>query len=239
MPLSTGLDLAIMQGWRSGPCKKKKIGDAQGIRCLFLDIGGVLLSNGWDHAARKRAMAHFELDPREVEVRHHLVIECYEEGKLTFERYLDQVVFFRKRSFTRAQFKAVMREQSTARPGMIDLFQDLKRKHRLKVVVVSNEGRELNAYRIRKFELTRLADFFVSSCFLGIRKPDVRMFRLALDLSQVEPARVLYVENTAMFTEVAGDLGIRSILHKNLHSTREKLASFRFATGWSAIHDSA
>ena len=130
------------------------------ITTLFLDVGGVLLTNGWDHHARRRAVKNFNLDWAEMEERHRLTFEIHEEGKLTFEEYLSLVVFYEKRAFTRAQFRRFMCEQSKPYPEMIDLIAQLKARHRLKIVVVSNESREVNAYRIRKFKLDGFVDCF-------------------------------------------------------------------------------
>jgi putative hydrolase of the HAD superfamily len=135
------------------------------------------------------------------------------------------VVFHRKRSFPPEAFKDFMFAQSVALPGMLELARGLKAAHGLKVVVVSNEGRELNAYRIGAFSLEAFVDTFVSSCFVHLRKPDPEIFRLALDLAQASTTQVVYIENTPMFAEVATGLGIRSILHKNCATTRAELAS--------------
>jgi putative hydrolase of the HAD superfamily len=148
---------------------KKTMKKATAITCLLVDVGGVLLTNGWDHHARRRAAKNFQLPWAEMEERHRLVFETHEEGKLTFEEYLGWVVFYRKRPFTRAQFRSFMLAQSKPYPRMIDLVAQLKIQCGLKVAVVSNESREVNAFRIRKFKL-------VSSCFVHIRKPDVEIF---------------------------------------------------------------
>ena len=196
------------------------------ITTLFLDIGGVLLSDGWDHHARKRAAKNFKLEFAEMEDRHHLTFETYEEGKLTLEEYLDRVVFYQKRAFTRAQFRHFMFSQSKPYPEMIALAVHLKARHGMKIAVVSNEGRKLNEHRIRKFKLNGFVDFFISSSFVHIRKPDADIFRLALDIAQVPPRQVVYIENTPMFVQIAECLGIRSILHTDYRSTCAKLASF-------------
>ena len=193
---------------------------------LFLDVGGVLLTNGWDHLARRRAAKYFKLEWAEMEERHRLNFETHEEGKLPFEDYLGRVVFYQKRPFTRSQFKGFMLSQSKPNHGVIELFAQLKIKHGLKIAVVSNESREVNAYRIRTFKLDELVDSFVSSCFVHLRKPDTDIFRLALDIAQAPARQVLYVENTPLFVEVAEGLGIRSILHTDYQSTCSKLASF-------------
>ena len=196
------------------------------ITCLFLDIGGVMLTNGWDHDARKRAATNFKLELADMEDRHHLTFDTYEEGKLTLEEYLNRVVFYRKRPFTRAQFRRFMFSQSEPYPEMIELIRKLKAKYGLKVVVVSNEARELNSHRIRRFKLDGFVDSFVSSCFVHLRKPDADIFRLALDIVQAPARQVVYIENTPMFVQIAEGLGIQSILHTDYRSTCAKLASF-------------
>ncbi|MCX6926576.1 MAG: HAD family phosphatase [Verrucomicrobia bacterium] len=195
------------------------------ITALFVDIGGVLLTDGWDHDARKRAATNFKLELAEMEDRHHLTFDTYEEGKLTLEQYLDRVVFYQKRPFTRARFRRFMFAQSKPYPEMIELVRKLKSKYGLKIVVVSNEARELNAHRIREFKLDGLVDSFISSCFVHCRKPDADIFRLALDIAQTPAGQVVYVDNTPMFVQIAEGLGIRSILHTDYRSTCAKLAS--------------
>lgn len=199
------------------------------ITAMFLDVGGVLLTDGWDHMARWRAAEHFGLKFTEMEDRHHLTFDTYEEGKLTLEEYLGRVVFHRKRPFTLAAFRRFMFAQSKPFPEMIELVVQLKARYGLRIAVVSNEARELNAHRIRKFQLNRLADAFISSCFVHIRKPDADIFRLALDIVQSAPERIIYIENTPMFVRIAEDMGIRSILHTDCHSTRVKLAALGLA----------
>jgi putative hydrolase of the HAD superfamily len=199
-------------------------------RCIFVDIGGVLLSDGWDRHSRERAATAFTLDRAELENRHQQAWNTHQEGKLTLDEYLGWVVFHQKRSFTRAQFRRFMFEQSKPDPEMLGLLTQIKGLNRLKVAVLSNEGRELNAYRIEKFKLGSFVDFFVSSCFVGLLKPDADIFRLALDLAQTPASEVVYIENTAMFVELAEGLGIRSILHTDHQSTRTKLMSFGLQT---------
>ena len=200
------------------------------ITTLFLDVGGVLLTNGWDHLARKRAAKHFNLNWAEMDERHRLVFETHEEGKLSFEEYLGWVVFFEKRPFTRNQFRDFMFAQSKPHPNMLDLVAQLKAQHGLKIVVVSNESRAVNAYRIRTFKLDQLVDTFISSCFVQMRKPDIEIFRLALDLAQTTPESAVFIDNTPMFVQIAERLGMRSILHVDYESTRAKLTSLGLQT---------
>ena len=193
---------------------------------LFLDIGGVLLTNGWDHNSRKEAAKKFELDYEEMNERHHLTYDTYESGKLSLKEYLDRVVFYDERSFSHDEFKAFMFEQSKPFPKMIELIRSLKTKYGLKVGVISNEGRELTEHRIMKFELGTFVDFFISSCFVHFRKPDTDIYQMALDVAQVFPDRSVYIDDRAMFVHVAQGLGLNSINHSDYHSTRTALESF-------------
>ncbi len=203
----------------------------QQIITLFLDIGGVLLTNGWDHNTRIRAAEKFSLDYDEMNERHHLTFDTYEEGKLSLDEYLKRVVFYQPRPFTPDAFKAFMYAQSQPYPEMIDLVRKLKDRYGLQVAVVSNEGRELTEYRVRKFELGQFVDFFIASCFVHFRKPDADMYRIALDIAQVQPSQVIYIEDRPMFVEVAQSLGIHGIIHTSYQSTSKSLEQFGLKIG--------
>jgi len=194
--------------------------------CLFVDIGGVLLTDGWSHGSSKLAAKEFGLNFKELNKRHGEALDTYELGKLTIEEYLRLVVFHKQRPFTPAQFRKFMFAQSKPYPEMIGLVRRLKARYGLKIVVVSNEGRGLNEYRIRKFKLEEFVDSFISSCYVQLRKPDADIFRAALDTAQVSANQVIYIENNPMFVEVAKSLGIRNILHTDYKSTCAKLVSF-------------
>lgn len=189
------------------------------ITALFLDVGGVLRTNGWDQGTRKLPAGTFRLDFAELDHRHHLTYDTYEEGKLDLDEYLKRVVFHVPRSFSVEEFKSFMFAQSRPCPEMIALVRGLRLRYRLKIAVVSNEGRELTVYRIQAFKLVEFVDFFISSCFVHLRKPDEDIYRLALDVAQVSPAQIVYIDDRAMFVEVARGLGLRGIVHTDHKST--------------------
>ncbi|HSZ34434.1 MAG TPA: HAD family phosphatase [Puia sp.] len=195
---------------------------------IFTDIGGVLLTNGWDRNGRKKAIKQFNLDPVETEERHHLTFDTYESGKISLTEYLKRLVFYTERDFTEVEFRKFMFDQSQPIPEMLTLIRAIKEKYGIKIAVVSNEGRELNNYRIKTFKLGEFVDFFISSCFVHFRKPDADIFKVALDIAQVPPEKVIYLEDRPMFVQVADTLGIHGIIHRNFKSTRDQLASF----GW-------
>jgi putative hydrolase of the HAD superfamily len=198
----------------------------QAITTLFLDIGGVLLTNGWDHTARHQAAEAFQLNYEEMEERHHLSFDTYEEGKYSLDEYLKQVVFNQPRSFSVKDFKSFMLSRSNPFPDMLNLVQSLKAKYGLKTVAVSNEGREINAYRIQTFHLNQLIDTFVSSCYVHYRKPDPDIYQIALDISQSTPDGVLYIDDRPLFVEMAMSLGIHGILHRDVETTRKVLSDW-------------
>jgi putative hydrolase of the HAD superfamily len=194
------------------------------ISTLFLDLGGVLLTNGWDRHARELAAQTFRLDRKEMDERHHLTFDTYEAGKLTLDQYLSRVIFYEKRDFSRDQFRDFIFAQSKDFPQMITLVRQLKERYRLKIAVVNNEGRELNAHRIRAFQLGEFVDFFISSCIVHVRKPDEDIYRIALDIAHVSPECVAYLDDRLMFVQVAEGLGLHGIHHTEYDSTVAKLA---------------
>jgi putative hydrolase of the HAD superfamily len=196
------------------------------ITTLFLDIGGVLLTNGWGRGSRKRAAEKFALDIGEMEERHHLTFDTYEVGKLDLDEYLNRVVFYVDRPFPRGEFKKFMFAESQPLPGMIELVRSMKTRYGLKVAAVNNEGKELSIHRIRTFALDSFIDCFISSCFVHFRKPDTDIYRIALDIVQASPEEVLYIDDRALFVDVARGLGINAIHHTSVQETRVRLGSF-------------
>jgi len=189
------------------------------IKALFTDVGGVILTNGWDRNSRKRAAGQFHLDLSEVDSRHHLTFDTYEIGKLSLDDYLDRTIFYQPRDFSKDDFKAFMFAQSQPYPEMIELIRQTKARNKLKLAVVSNEGRELTEYRIRKFGLAEFVDFFVSSCFVHFREPDTDIFRMAIDLAQTPPDQTVYLDDRALFVEVAQSVGLRAVHHTTYQET--------------------
>jgi len=200
--------------------------DSLPITTLFLDIGGVLLTNAWDRKIRMKAAEVFKLDYAEMDERHHLTFDTYEEGKMDIHEYLNRVVFYEERSFTREAFQTYMFAQSQPYPDMIAYIQALKNKYHLKIVVVSNEGRELTSHRVKTFALGKFVDFFIMSCFVHFRKPDPDLYRVALDVAQVAPEEVIYVEDRPMFVEVAQTLNIIGLRHIDLETTKGIFETF-------------
>jgi len=196
------------------------------ITTLFTDIGGVLLTNGWDRKARAEAAQLFKLDLVEMEERHHLTFDTYEVGKITLDEYLDRLVFYEDRDYSKDDFKEFMVSKSLPYNDMIKLICDLKKKYNLKVAVISNEGRELNQYRISTFRLNEFVDFFISSSFVHFRKPDADIFKVAIDISQSDVETSVYIDDRMLFVQIAEGLGLKGICHSDYEDTKKKLEDF-------------
>lgn len=190
---------------------------------LFLDIGGVFLTNGWDHHMRQKAAEKFQIDYNELNSRHALTFDTYEIGKISLDEYLDRVVFYQPRSFSHNEFKDFMYAQSQPYPEMIQLIRDVKSRYSLRTVAVCNEGRELMEKRIDRFHMKEFIDFFICSAFVGLRKPDEEIYRYALDLSQAKPNEVIYIDDRPMLVEIGRKIGFQAIQHTAVDKTRNFL----------------
>jgi putative hydrolase of the HAD superfamily len=165
-----------------------------------------------------------------MEARHGIAFDTYELGKLTLEEYLNITVFYEQRNFTKDEFREFMFSQSQPYPEMIELIKRLKNNYGFKIVAVSNEPRELNTYRIQEYKLAGFIDFFISSAFVHLRKPDIEIYKMALDMAQVEPGEVLCIDDVSVFVNVAESLGIKGICHINYETTCKELQSLGFET---------
>jgi putative hydrolase of the HAD superfamily len=193
------------------------------FRALYCDIGGVLGTNGWDTKLRKQITDHFGIDPDEIEPRHHLIFDSYERGYMSFESYLEYVFFHAPRAFTLDEVRRYAYNASTAWPENIQFFQRVKRDNQLKLGLISNEGRGITEHRVGKFGLRDLADFMVISHYVHFRKPDLEIWRLALNLAQVTAEESIYIDDREIFADVAREMGFTALHHKSLENTRAEL----------------
>ena len=190
---------------------------------LYCDVGGVLGTNGWDTSLRRKIAAHFGIELSEIEGRHHLMFDSYERGYMSFEEYLRSVFFGVPRTFSLEEVRDYSFEQSVVWPENIAFFKRIKEANRVKMALISNEGRDLTEYRVRKFGLRELADFLIFSHFVGYRKPDREIWELALHLAQAQPAESIYVDDRELFVEIARQMGFTAVHHVSLEETGERL----------------
>lgn len=200
------------------------------IKSVFWDNGGVILANGWDRPARQRAAEKFHFDAVEFEERHSLIFDAFECGRMTLEEYLHRSVFYHERPFTPRDFREFMFAQSRPFPESLDLLAELRRTGRLLLASLNNEGLEINEYRIEKFNLRTYFQVFFSSCYLGVRKPDPRIYRLALKITQCKPEECIFIDDREVNVESAQEVGIHGIQFQSVAQLRSDLNRFGVTT---------
>jgi putative hydrolase of the HAD superfamily len=181
------------------------------VKALFWDVGGVILSNGWDHEERTAAVNRFQLDAGDFEQRHEAVNDDWEKGRISFDDYLEKTVFYRPRTFSRVEFKDFLFGQSKENRGTRVVLDDLAASHRYLLATLNNESAEVNAYRIRQFDLRRNFTIFLTSCYLGVRKPDAAIYRIALGITQRAPDECIFIDDRPENLEAPRRLGIHTI----------------------------
>jgi len=195
------------------------------ITALFFDVGGVLLSNGWDRHSRRHCIESFGLDLAEFDDRHEFVADAFETGRMTLDDYLDRTVFYRERDFTRDAFRAGMMSESEPIPDSLSLAAGLARSGRYLMATLNNESAEINQMRIDRFDLRSIFSVFFSSGFLGVKKPDRAIYRMALHLTQRRPEECLFIDDRELNLECARTEGMHTIRYEGPGQLQDQLAS--------------
>ena len=193
------------------------------INTLFWDIGGVILTNGWDRGSRKEAATAFHLDWEEFQDRHDLSFPAFDSGQISLNEYLDRTLFYRQRSFTREEFTAFIFAQSKEYPDIRAILDKVASSGKYFVGAINNEPLELNQYRIEAFDLRRNFQVFFSSCYVRSRKPEEAIFRVALEVTQRPPERCLFIDDRPLNLESPRRLGMHTIHHQNANQLRSEL----------------
>jgi putative hydrolase of the HAD superfamily len=196
------------------------------INTLFWDIGGVILTNGWDRGSRKEAATAFHLDWEEFQDRHDLSFPAFDSGQISLNEYLDRTLFYRQRSFTREEFTAFIFAQSREYPDIRVILDKVASSGKYFVGAINNEPLELNQYRIEAFDLRRSFQVFFSSCYVRSRKPEEAIFRVALEVTQRPPERCLFIDDRPLNLESPRRLGMHTIHHQNAGQLRSELGKY-------------
>jgi putative hydrolase of the HAD superfamily len=194
------------------------------ITTIFFDIGGVLLTDGWGHVSRRAAAEKFGLDWEEYAERHEKVAHAIETNRLSLDEYLRRTIFHRARSFSRDEFRKFVFEQSQPHPETIEIARRLATSQKYFMATINNEIFELNVYRLQTFGLRNIFPVFFSSCFLGIRKPDEAIYRLALEATQRKAEECLFIDDREVNLECPREMGLQTILHESASQLRNALS---------------
>jgi putative hydrolase of the HAD superfamily len=196
------------------------------ITTMFWDIGGVILTNGWDRHSRREAAKVFDLDYEEFQDRHDLSFPALDAGRITLDEYLDRTLFYRARPFTREEFTAYIFAQSREFRETRAVLDDVTKENKYFIGSINNEPLELNEYRIEAFDLRRNFEVFFSSCYLGSRKPEESIFRIALEVTQRPPEKCIFVDDRALNLEVPRRLGMHVIHYQDAAQLRSELRKY-------------
>jgi putative hydrolase of the HAD superfamily len=196
------------------------------ISTIFFDIGGVCLTNGWDEISREKAAEEFSLDYTEMETKHASIFQDFEKGNISLDEYLNKVVFYKDRNFTEKDFINFMYSQSHAFDSTFNTLNKLTTKKKYRLNAINNESRELNAYRIETFRLYKYFDCFLSSCYLGVRKPEPEIFRLALNILHKNAGDCLFIDDREENYDSAKKAGINSILLESPEMLEQRLKEY-------------
>jgi len=193
------------------------------ITALFWDVGGVLLTNAWDRKQREQTLEHFKLDEAEFADRHELVVSSFERGKIDLNEYLTRTVFYRPRPFTPDEFRQYIFALSRPDQSVLDFAQSLTDSEKYLMGTINNESLDLNQYRIEKFGLRRIFKLFVSSCFVGLRKPEPDIYKVVLEITQQVPEQCCFIDDRALNLEVAKRFGMNVIEMDDLQQLKTDL----------------
>ena len=193
------------------------------ITTLFWDIGGVILTNGWDRGSRQEAATAFHLDWEDFQDRHDLSFPAFDSGHISLNEYLQRTIFYRARAFTREEFTAFMFAQSREYPGSRAVLSDAASSGKYFIGAINNEPLELNEYRIEAFHLRKDFQVFFSSCYVGSRKPEETIFRVALQVTQRPPEQCVFIDDRPLNLENPRRLGMKVIHFQNPEQLRSEL----------------
>jgi putative hydrolase of the HAD superfamily len=193
---------------------------------ILFDVGGVLLTNGWDHRERAAVIEQFHLDLAEFEARHPAPNDAWERDAITAKEYLDATVFYQPRSFSQDDILSAICAQSRPLPdGALEILAELAASDKCMLGVLNNEARVTNDYRFQQFGLRDHIQAAFSSCYVGLRKPGQAIYRRALDILGKPPERVLFIDDRAENVAAASAACMKTIRFEGANALRRDLAA--------------
>jgi putative hydrolase of the HAD superfamily len=191
---------------------------------ILFDVGGVLLTNGWDHGERAEAVAHFALDGAEFERLHGPAYDAWERGTIDVASYMDQTVFTQPRSFTQEEFyQFLISGSKLLADSALGILSELAASGKYLLGALNNEAREPNEFRFEHFGLNRYLEFRLSSCYVGLRKPEPAIYLRALDLLNRDADEVIFIDDRAENAAAAHAVGMDAIQFLGAENLRSEL----------------
>src|SRR3984957_9114157 len=196
------------------------------VETIFFDIGGVLLTNGWDEGQRATVLAKFGVLLDAYEARHEAANYRWERGLETARWFFDQTVFYEPRAFTFEQLWAEVEGQSGVQyPGTYNVLSDLRAAGKYRIATLNNESRELNEYRVKTFGLRGYFDYFICSGYVHEMKPHKDIYRTALEISATPAGRTVFIDDKPENCDAARKLGMQAIHFTSPQQLRSALTA--------------
>jgi HAD superfamily hydrolase (TIGR01509 family) len=199
------------------------------IRTLFWDIGGVILTNGWDSGQRTEVLSRLGVDREAYEEVHERANYYWERGLITAKDFFAQTVLHAnpKLDLTfEILWKQVCAQSKVLHPECLDILAELKQQGRYRLATLNNESRELNEYRLDAFKLRSLFDYFICSGYVHEMKPLPGIYRSAIDISGFEARTALFIDDKEENCVAARAVGMQTIRFENPKQLCRSLAEY-------------
>jgi len=197
------------------------------IRTVFWDVGGVILTNGWDLTQRTRVLSRLGVDLEAYEEIHERVNYYWERGLINAEDFFMQTVLRTNPKLNLTfdlLWPQVCAESKVLHAECLDILAELKEQRKFRLATLNNESRELNEHRLNAFKLRSLFDYFICSGYVHEMKPNPGIYRSAIDISGYAPERALFIDDKPENCEAAISLGMQAIWFQSPLQLRQELA---------------
>jgi HAD superfamily hydrolase (TIGR01509 family) len=184
------------------------------IRTIFWDLGGVVLTNGWDPGQRKRVLSRLGVNLEAYEELHDRANYYWERGLLTAKDFFSQTVLLPNPKLDLTfdmLWPQVCAASKVLHPECLDMLAELKQMGRYRIATLNNESRELNEYRLDAFKLRSLFDYFICSGYVHEMKPNLGIYKSAIDISGFAASSALFIDDKPENCAAAEAVGMHAI----------------------------
>ena len=204
------------------------------IRTIFWDIGGVVLTNGWDKGQRSRVLSRLGVNLEAYEEVHERANYYWERGLMTAKEFFAQTVLQANPHLDltfETLWPQVCAESKVLHAECLDMLSELKEQGSYRLATLNNESRELNEYRLDAFKLRSLFDYFICSGYVHEMKPLPGIFRSAIDVSGFAARTALFIDDKSENCAAAEALGMHVICFKTPRQLCTELAGYGIQVG--------
>jgi len=185
------------------------------IKVIFFDNGGVLCEEGYTSGI-KRYEQEFKIPDGEFYkiVHDHQGWKNYTLGLISQAEYFE---LCQQRSgghhLDEKKFLDHIGQSIIPNFELIKYIKELS--FNFDIGIISNNPKEMFEQTILKIGLGEAIKYKIISCYTHFRKPDKRMFQMALDQAGVKAEESVYVDDRPDRIDGAKELGMQIIIYKN------------------------